>query len=55
MKVKALKNGFDGASQRKASEVFNWPEGLPLGRWVEKLPDPPKPKAKPETKELPKG
>lgn len=37
MKVKALKNGFDGQSQRKAGEVFHWPVGVPLGRWVQPI------------------
>lgn len=27
--------GFDGTKRRRGGEVFDWPEGVPLGSWVE--------------------
>lgn len=37
MKVRALRNGWDGLRRRKAGEVFNY-DGE-LGKWMEKVDD----------------
>lgn len=26
--------GYDGEKRRKHGEVFDWPDGVPLGKWV---------------------
>jgi hypothetical protein len=33
--VRALSTGYVGGVVRETGEVFEWPEGVPLGRWVE--------------------
>ena len=34
MKVKAVRMGYDGLKRRRVDEVFDWPEGMPLGSWA---------------------
>lgn len=34
-KVRAKTKGYDGVALREAGEVFPWPEGVPVGKWVE--------------------
>lgn len=35
MKVKAIRAGFDGLCRRKEGDVFDWPDNVKLGSWVE--------------------
>ena len=56
VKVRALKLGFDGVSRRRPGDIFEIPDSMPLGRWmelvVEEKPEPvaEKPKRKRRTK-----
>lgn len=43
--VKAIKLGFDGVSRRRPGDIFEIPDTMPLGRWME-LIEPEKPAEK---------